>query len=134
MKYNDIYLRMAFLNDLRQLRLDRDALTETVLLRVHYNKGIREFEAQKQDLVADQSADDEVRRQAVRTAADEDCPAVSDRRFTREAFRSIVAAAMDAEGGLASFMAPPAAEGEPAPLLPADVWLEQFAEVMVREN
>jgi len=51
--YNDAYLRMAILGDALQLPLPKKALSEVLMLRAHYGKAQKDFEAAKKQIAED---------------------------------------------------------------------------------
>ena len=51
--YNDAYLRMAILGDALQLPPAQKALSEVLMLRAHYGKAQKDFEAAKKQIAED---------------------------------------------------------------------------------
>lgn len=94
MNYNEIFQRWAILMDLSQFSLDAKAMTQTLLLRAYFAKGVRDFEDARQTIMTDEKADDVTKQNALAAKAEEDS-GLEKRVFNKEAFESIVKAVYD---------------------------------------
>ncbi len=125
MTYNDIYLRSALLGDIRQIKPGSKALTEALLLRVQSNKGMREFEAIRRDIMSDDTVSDDTRTEVLNTKATEECATVTPKVFSHEAFLQIV----EAVSGMESIQTAISDKGS----VPSYEWLELLASELVEE-
>lgn len=135
--YNDAYLRMAILGDALQLPLPKKALSEVLMLRAHYGKAQKDFEAAKKQIAEDaaQGKDPKKDKKAIDAAVKDAIEAkaaegagIADRRLSPEAFEELCGTASTA-GAIRSGLWPQKNDkgeqeaGEVAAL----VWLEAVA-------
>ena len=130
MNYNEALTRNALLNELGAAKgLKSKAMTEKILLGLHYRKAAEEWMKVREAVEAEKDATEEVRTEAISKKAAEDC-GMEERRMSREAFEQVVEAMMPI-GAMPSFLLM-RSEGETEmPQVPVEVWLNAFAEVMV---
>ncbi len=133
--YNDVYVCMALLGDALQLSLPKKALSEVLMLRAHYGKGVKEFDEAKKQIVDDASKgkDPEKDKEAIEAAVKEPIEAkakeeagIASRPLSAGAFEEICGAATEA-GNIRSGLFPAPAEGEAPEGVPALLWLETLA-------
>lgn len=135
--YNDAYLRMAILGDALQLPLPKKALSEVLMLRAHYGKAQKDFEAAKKQIAEDaaQGKDPKKDKKAIDAAVKDaieakaaEAAGIADRRLSAEAFEELCGTAAEA-GAIRSGLWPQKNDkgeqeaGEVAAL----VWLEAVA-------
>ena len=131
MTYNEALVRNALINELGAVtNLKPKAMTEKILLGIHYRKAADEWLKAREAIDKEEHATDEVKSEALTTKANEDC-GLADKRMSREAFEQVVEAVLPL-GSIASFLAVSEAENE-APKIPAALWLQAFAEALVEE-
>ncbi len=135
--YNDAYLRMAILGDALQLPLPKKALSEVLMLRAHYGKAQKDFEAAKKQIAEDaaQGKDAKKDKKAIDAAVKDaieakaaEAAGIADRRLSPEAFEELCGTAAEA-GNIRSRLWPAKNDkGEQeAGEVPALVWLEVVA-------
>lgn len=135
--YNDAYLRMAILGDALQLPLPKKALSEVLMLRAHYGKAQKDFEAAKKQIAEDaaQGKDAKKDKKAIDAAVKDaieakaaEAAGIADRRLSPEAFEELCGTAAEA-GNIRSGLWPAKNDkGEQAAgEVPALVWLEAVA-------
>ena len=138
MNYLDIINRMAVLGDALQLQLPAKTKAETLLLRAHYAKGIKEWQAAMEQINNDTKPADGKERseeeqksydEAFNTKAKEDA-ALVDRRYTTEAFEGLCSAIGDKEEIISALARNDKGEMQP---IPAISWLEIVANTLVQE-
>ena len=136
--YLDILNRMPVLGDALQLNLPAKVKAETLLLRAHYAKGIKEWQTVLEQIDKDTKPengaerDDEQQKvfnEAVNEKANEEV-ALADRRYTTEAFEKLCEAIGDRKE-IASALNRNE-DGIPQPY-PAIFWLEYVANNLVAE-
>ena len=141
MNYNDVYTRMALLGDVLGLAPAAKAMSETLMMRAHYSRTVKEFETAMEQVRTDTTPADGSERTAeqeklynetVEAKAREDCGA-DDRRYSAAALEQICEAAM-AKGAVKSALAVAVtkdAEGKektaPGAQIPAVAWLDLLA-------
>lgn len=131
MTYNEALVRNALINELSAVtNLKPKAMTEKILLGIHYRKAAEEWLKAREAIDKEEHATDEVKNEAIQTKATEDC-GLADKRMSREAFEQVVEAVLPL-GSIASFLAVSEAENE-APKIPVAMWLQAFAETLVEE-
>lgn len=129
MTYNEALLKNALINELGQIKgLKAKAMTEKILLSIHYRKAMEEWTKAREAIDSEADADEKVKQDAVNAKVMEDC-GLDERRMSAEAFEQVVEAALAVES-VQSVLAV-SAEGE-APKIPAAGWLQAFAEVLVK--
>lgn len=132
MTQSEALTKSAFLNDLCAIPgLGSKAVTESILLRIHYRKAVDEW-LSAQKIIAETDADNESKQKAVETKLAEEST-ITDKRMTREAFEQVVEAALKA-GSIKTFLLIKANSGEAHNVggeLPAIEWLTSFAANMV---
>lgn len=135
--YNDIYVCMALLGDALQLSLPKKALSEVLMLRAHYGRAQKDFEAAKKQIAEDaaQGKDAKKEKKAIEEAAKEaiekkaaESAGIADRRLSPEAYTELCGAAIEA-GTVRSGLWPQKNDkGEQeAGVVHALVWLEAVA-------
>lgn len=134
MTYNDVLTAMAMLGDALRMSLSAKALSETLLLRAHYSKGVREWSTMTEQMQKDMprnegEADEEYSRrlnELLVTKADEEC-SLAKRGYSVAAFEELCGACPRdvVERG--------AGEGEVAKI-PAVAWLDYVAANLVEEE
>lgn len=129
MNYNDTLIRNALLGELSAAQgLGAKAMTEKILLGLHYRKGADEWFKAREAIDSEECATDEVKADALAQKLMEDC-GITERRMSRAAFEQVVEAVLPL-GMITSVLA--ARENSDAPgKLPAEVWLGVFAEQLV---
>lgn len=138
MKYVEVINRMRMLGDALQLSLPAKAMSETLLLRAHYAKGISEWQTMAdqvgKDMPREEGEDDATYLKRLNDVlmpkSEEEAPTVADRRYSVEAFELLCEAAIK-KGKIASSVHI-TDKGEPAEV-PAPAWLEVVAVNLVRE-
>ncbi len=132
--YNEAYIASSLIEDLSALELPAKALTEKLLARIAYGKPVRDFEEIKKSVNDDEKADAETKTKVITEKATEEVPGFTPKGFSAEAFEQIVEAAVTV-GNIPSRLAAPQLneDGEAIALgtLPAEIWLEAFAENLV---
>lgn len=135
MNFNEAIMRKVLLDDMRQIKpLGAKATTEAILLRVNYQKAMKEWGDALNVINEDKEATEEIRSKAIETKAAEES-GISDRRMSAEAFEQVVAAALEI-GTLRTQLItnPQAKEGEDARMeVEAEEWLQMFAANLVEE-
>lgn len=135
MTYNEALVRNALINELGAVtNLKPKAMTEKILLGIHYRKAADEWLKAREAISKEENATDEVKNEAIQTKATEDC-GLADKRMSREAFEQVVEAVLSL-GPLASmrsFLAMQNATEDEAPKIPVAMWLQAFAEALVAE-
>lgn len=133
MTYNDVMMRNALLTDIREVKkLPAKAMTEVILLRVHYNKLQNEFLSAKEEIMKSEDADEESKNKALEEKANESID--GDRKMSKEAFEQLVASAMGSEFIKSWLVVNPNAKEDKQDKrgeLPTDQWLNFFAEQLV---
>lgn len=130
MTYNEALVRNAFLNELSAVSdLKAKAMTERILLSIHYRKAADEWLKIREAIIGDNNASDEVKNEAVKAKVQEDC-GLEARKMTREAFEQVVEAMLPI-GGIKSFLGATADEKNEFLRVPAPIWLQAFAEIFV---
>lgn len=135
--YNDAYLRMAILGDALQLPLPKKALSEVLMLRAHYGKAQKDFEAAKKQIAEDaaQGKDPKKDKKAIDAAVKDaieakaaEAAGIADRRLSPEAFEELCGTASAAENIRSGLWPAKNDKGEQeAGAVPALVWLEAVA-------
>lgn len=136
MNYLDVINRMAVLGDALQLPLPAKAKAETLLLRTHYAKGIKEWQTALEQINSDTKPADGKERTEEEKKSYEDTIgaklkeeiALADRRYTAEAFEGLCAASGDREEIVSALARDK--EGNPQPI-PAIGWLDFVASNLV---
>lgn len=132
MTYNEALVRNALINELGAVtNLKPKAMTEKILLGIHYRKAAEEWLKAREAIDKEEHATDEVKSEALTTKANEDCGIV-DKRMAREAFEQVVEAVLPL-GAIASFLAVSSETENEAPKIPVAMWLQAFAEALVEE-
>lgn len=138
MTYLEILNRMAVLGDALTLKLPAKAMAETLRLRAHYAKGIKEWTTITEQINKDtapaegKERDEEQQKQyddALHAKVAEDAE-LKDRRYTPEAFEQLCEVASD-KGMMLSALARDK-EGK-AGEIPAVAWLDFVAANLVEE-
>lgn len=130
MTYNEALIRNAFLSELSAVAdLKAKAMTERILLSIHYRKVAEEWLKIREAIIGDSNASDEVKNEAVKAKVQEDC-GLEERKMTREAFEQVVEAMLSI-GGIKSFLGATADEKGELLRVPASIWLQAFAEIFV---
>lgn len=138
MTYNDILNRMSVLGDALQLRLPAKAMAETLMLRAHYAKGMKEWQTMceqiQKDLPRSEGESDEdylkrVNDVLIPKAADE--AELPERRYTVEAFEQLCGAA--AEQGEMESSVHLTKDGKRAQV-PAWLWLDHMVVDLVTQD
>lgn len=135
--YNDAYLRMAILGDALQLPLPKKALSEVLMLRAHYGKAQKDFEAAKKQIAEDaaQGKDPKKDKKAIDAAVKDaieakaaEAAGIADRRLSPEAFEELCGTAAEAANIRSGLWPAKNDKGEQeAGEVPALVWLEAVA-------
>lgn len=124
MTYKDALIRSSLLSELRTVKgLKAKALSERILLDIHYRRVVEEWFRVREEIAAEPEATDEVKLDALEKKAMEDC-GVAERRMSAEAFEQTTEAVL-MKGDINSFLS---ADGRG---LYAEVWLSAFAELLV---
>lgn len=124
MTYKDALIRSSLLSELRTVKgLKAKALSERILLGIHYRRVVEEWFRVREEIAAEPEATDEVKLDALEKKAMEDC-GVAERRMSAEAFEQTTEAVL-MKGDINSFLS---ADGRG---LSAEVWLSAFAELLV---
>ena len=139
MRYVEMITRMNVLGDALQLALPAKAMSETLLLRAHYAKGMNEWQTMCEQVGKDMPREEEEDDAAylkrlndmLAPKSEEEAPTVSDRRYSKEAFEAVCAAAIDAGEVLSSVHL--TKDYKPAKV-PAWLWLEYLAANIVTEE
>lgn len=139
MKYVEVINRMNVLGDALQLTLPAKAMSETLLLRAHYAKGMNEWQTMceqvSKDMPREEGEDDAAYLKRLNDMlapkSEEEAPTVADRRYSKEAFEAVCAAAIDAGEVLSSVHL--TKDYKPAKV-PAWLWLEYLAANIVNEE
>lgn len=138
MTYLDIINRMAVLGDALQLSLSAKAKAETLLLRAHYARGMKEWQTQLEQIDKDtKPADGKERSEEEKKAYEETINAKAkedaqfgDRRYTAEAFEKLCEGIGDREEITSALVRDK--KGEPQ-LLHSLIWLDFVATNLVAE-
>lgn len=101
MTYNDIFVNLQYLDDMRQLALPAKATAEALIMRAAWLPAMRDI-AEKHRAITAEDASDEAKAAALEAAASEEVPGQSERRFSPEAFGQIVDAAVGFDGTFAT--------------------------------
>lgn len=124
MTYKDALIRKSLLNELASVRgLKAKALSERILLDIHYRKAADEWFRAREAIAAETEATEGVKLEILEKKAMEDC-GVAERRMSAEAFEQTAEAVL-LKGGINSFLS---ADGKE---IPAEMWLGVFAEMLV---
>lgn len=124
MTYKDALIRSSLLGDLRTVPgLKAKALSERILLDIHYRKATDEWVRAREVIASEAEATEDMKTEILEKKVMEEC-GVSERRMSAEAFEQTAEAAL-LKGGINSFLS---AEGKE---IPAEVWLGVFAEMLV---
>lgn len=134
MNYNEALYKNALLADLREIKnIPAKAMTEILLLRVHYGKIAGEWEDAKKKISEDTEASEEAKKKAIEEKAVEAVTA-ADRRMSKEAFEQLVATAMPL-GSILSVFVLDKSKAEDAPDRRGSIdimeWLTTFAANLV---
>jgi len=131
MTYNEALVKNALINELGSvMNLKPKAMTEKILLGIHYRKAAEEWLKVREAIDKEENATDEVKSEALKAKANDDC-GILEKRMTREAFEQVVEAVLPL-GSIHSFlgMAGQVNDGK-APKIPVAIWLQAFAEALV---
>lgn len=133
MTYNEALVRNALINELGSvMNLKPKAMTEKILLGIHYRKAAEEWIKVREAIDKEENATDEVKSEALKAKANDDC-GILEKRMAREAFEQVVEAMLPL-GKIPSFLAAlNSAQSDTLPKIPVAVWLQSFAEVLVEE-
>lgn len=133
MTYNEALVKNALINELGTVNnLKPKAMTEKILLGIHYRKAAEEWFKVRDEISKEENATDEVKSDAIKAKANDDC-GLMDKRMTREAFEQVVEAILPL-GTITSFLGVPnATSNNEAPKIPVALWLQAFAEALVEE-
>lgn len=124
MTYKDALIRSSLLGDLRTVPgLKAKALSERILLDIHYRKATDEWVRAREVIASEAEATEDMKTEILEKKVMEEC-GVSERRMSAEAFEQTAEAAL-LKGGINSFLS---ADGKE---IPAEVWLGVFAEMLV---
>ncbi|MDE6853833.1 MAG: hypothetical protein K2J38_02135 [Muribaculaceae bacterium] len=127
MTYNQLYYRLCLLNTARTLPgLGARALVEIIALRAASAPAVADFEATRQSIAADTTADPDTRDRAIAVAAEAECTAPW-RGLSPEAFAQLAEAAVAADGQ--ALILP----GIESPVSAAD-WLEAAYACLTQEG
>lgn len=130
MNFNEALLKNALLNELGAVKsLGAKAMTEKILLSIHYRKAVEEWTKAREAIDCEENATDEVKAAAVESKANDDC-GMEERRMSTEAFAQVVEAVLPNET-IVSLLAPQKEDGMPG-FVPSAVWLNVFAEQLVK--
>lgn len=127
MTYNDVMLRNALLADISEIKnIPAKAMTETLLLRVHYGKLQNEFVSAREAILKDEQADEGAKNKALEEKANEVIE--GERKMSKDAFEQIVESAMAHQTIKSWIVVNPEAEGdERRGEIPTEQWLMNFA-------
>lgn len=130
MNYNEALTKNALLNEAGAVKnLGAKAMTEKILMGLHYRKAVEEWLKAREAITGDATASEEVKRDAMEKKTQEDC-GLCERRMSAEAFGQLVEAVMQEET-MPSFLAgAPGEDGGPGRIA-SEVWLHVFAEQLV---
>ena len=133
MIYNEALVKNALINELGTVNnLKPKAMTEKILLGIHYRKAAEEWLKVRDEISKEENATDEVKSDAIKAKANDDCGLI-DKRMTREAFEQVVEAILPL-GTITSFLGVSnATSNNKAPKIPVALWLQTFAEALVEE-
>lgn len=128
MNYNEALLKNALLADLREVKnLPAKAMTEVLLLRVHYGKIAESYYAEVKKINEDADANDEAKAKAVEEKVKEEVT-TPEKRMSKDAFEQIVESAMAHQTIKSWIVVNPEAEGdERRGEIPTEQWLMNFA-------
>lgn len=134
MTYNDILTAMAMLGDALRMSLPAKALSETLLLRAHYSKGIKEWSTMTEQMQKDMprnegEADEEYSKRLnglLITKAEEDC-SLAKRGYSVAAFEELC-------GACPRDVIERNVDKDEVVKIPAVVWLDWVAANLVRED
>ncbi|WP_289739366.1 hypothetical protein [Paramuribaculum intestinale] len=138
MTYLEILNRMAVLGDVLTLKLPAKAMAETLRLRAHYAKGVKEWTTIAEQINKDtapaegKERDEEQQKQydeVLQAKAAEDAE-LKDRRYTPEAFEQLCEVTSDKDMMLSALARDK--EGKPGEI-PAVAWLDYVAANLVEE-
>ena len=133
MIYNEALVKNALINELGTVNnLKPKAMTEKILLGIHYRKAAEEWLKVREAIDKEDNATDEVKSEALKAKANDDC-GILEKRMTREAFEQVVEAILPL-GTITSFLGVSnATSNNEAPKIPVALWLQTFAEALVEE-
>lgn len=131
MTYNEALVKNALINELGTvMNLKPKAMTEKILLGIHYRKAAEEWLKVREAIDKEENATDEVKSEALKAKANDDC-GILEKRMTREAFEQVVEAVLPL-GSIQSFLGMVGQVNEDkAPKIPVAIWLQAFAEALV---
>ena len=130
MTYNEALVKNALINELGSvMNLKPKAMTEKILLGIHYRKAAEEWLKVREAIEKEDNATDEVKSEALKAKANDDC-GILEKRMTREAFEQVVEAVLPL-GSIQSFLAMQNATEDEVPKIPVAIWLQAFAEALV---
>lgn len=130
MTYNEALVKNALINELGSvMNLKPKAMTEKILLGIHYRKAAEEWAKAREEISKEENATDEVKSEALKAKANDDC-GILEKRMTREAFEQVVEAVLPL-GSIQSFLAMQNATEDEVPKIPVAIWLQAFAEALV---
>ena len=131
MTYNEALVKNALINELGTvMNLKPKAMTEKILLGIHYRKAAEEWLKVREAIDKEENATDEVKSEALKAKANDDC-GILEKRMTREAFEQVVEAVLPL-GSIQSFLGMVGHVNEDkAPKIPVAIWLQAFAEALV---
>lgn len=138
MNHIEVINRMAVLGDALQLTLPAKAMAETLLLRAHYAKGIKEWQTVVEQIDKDTKPADSGERteeqtkafnEAIDAKSKEDA-AIADRRYSAEAFEALCGVVGDRKEIVSALVRNE--KGEPQQLSVIG-WLEFVATNLVQE-
>lgn len=134
MNYNEALTKNALLGELGTIAgLKAKAMTEKILLSIHYRRAGEEWMKAREAIMAEKDATDEVKDEALNAKLNEDC-AIEDRRMSVTAFEQVVEAAVASGETMPSFLAGnPTPDTTETPRIPTADWLQTFAELLVQE-
>lgn len=135
--YIDVLNRMGVLGDALQLNLPAKVKAETLLLRAHYSKGVKEWQSILEQIEKDSQVDGsepteeqaKIKNDAIEAKVKEEV-SLADRRYSTEAFEALCGA-VDGHETVVSVLTRND-EGVPQPF-PSILWLEYVANNLVAE-
>lgn len=138
MNHIEVINRMSVLGDALQLTLPAKVMAETLLLRAHYAKGIKEWQTvveqiDKDTKPADGKARTEEQTKAFNEAIDaksKEDATIADRRYSAEAFEALCGVVSERKEIVSALVRND--KGEPQPF-PTIGWLEFVATNLVQE-
>lgn len=129
MNFNEALLKNALLNELGNVKgLGAKAMTEKILLGIHYRKAVEEWTKARGAIDSEVDATDEIRADAIAKKAEEDC-GMEERKMSADTFVQVVEAVLPHET-MTSLLASTKDNGTPGEV-PSVVWLNVFAEQLV---